>query len=385
MYPSPDKRFFSHQYHELLGLIYDSVTSEKGFFPFLKRFVEVFQGHSASFSIYNTAENYMLGAWTLNIPEDALRFYSEHVSHRDVLVQRAISVCYQGEGRFVASNLDLGSDTQRLREDTRAEEWLESYGASEAAGAVTYMEGDYLTFFGIQRSPHQPAFTYEELLVFDGFLSHLRRAVAMYIRLTQQQAAPVVERLILDRASRGIIICDGAFRVVFRNPKADEILARKAGLRVGDDGLLIAYGAESSRQFSILLSAAVQASVAKEKIDDQVFNLQCGPHRITLVVAPLAGLENSESMTHGALITLYDWNRAPSIKADLLQNLFELTEAETTVALGLLQGQSLGEIAEATARSRETVKYHLNSIFRKTSTRRQGELVALLFRSCVDI
>src|SRR5690606_1764818 len=86
----PDSEaFFSHEYHELIGLIYDAVTAEQGFFPFLHRFVQTFQGHSASFAIYNSAENSLVGAWTMNIPEEALRFYSEHVSHRDVLVERA--------------------------------------------------------------------------------------------------------------------------------------------------------------------------------------------------------------------------------------------------------------------------------------------------------
>lgn len=84
MHCSDREGFFNHDFHELIGLIYDSVTSEQGFFPFLQRFIQVFNGHSASFAIYNTAENALLGAWTVNIPEEALRFYSEHVSHRDV-------------------------------------------------------------------------------------------------------------------------------------------------------------------------------------------------------------------------------------------------------------------------------------------------------------
>ncbi|HLV78458.1 MAG TPA: helix-turn-helix transcriptional regulator [Marinobacter sp.] len=387
MHLSTDEGFFLHQYHELLGLIYDSVNGERGFFPFLERFIEVFQGYSGSFAIYNTAENHLLGAWTINIPDAALRFYSEHVSHRDVLVQRAMSVCYNGQGRFVASNLDLGPDTQQLRSETRAEEWLSSYGASEAAGAVVYMDGDYLTFFGIQRSPEQPAFTYQELRVFDGFLPHLWRAVSLYTRLMQKPSASAIERLILDRASRGVIICDAAFRVVFRNARADELLARKVGLRVGEDGLLVTYGAGSTRQFSIVLSTAVQASVANQELADQVFNLrnlEGDGQRITLVVSPLAGIKGGSGATHGALITLYDWSQQPAVRADLLQSLFELTGAETSVALGLLDGQSIGEIAERSGRSRETVRYHLNSLFRKTGTRRQGELVALMYRCCVD-
>ncbi|RKR72574.1 helix-turn-helix transcriptional regulator [Marinobacter nauticus] len=376
--------FFQHDYHELIGLIYDAVTAEQGFFPFLRRFIDIFHGHSASFAIYNTAENALLGAWTVNIPEQALEFYSEHVSHRDVLVERAMSFYQQGKCQFVASNLDLGPDVQRLRDETRAEEWLESYGASEAAGAVAYMEGHYLNFFGIQRSADQPAFSYEELRVFDGFLPHLHRAVDLYTRLMQKRCEPAVERLVLERVNRGIIICDASFRVVFQNAKADEILGRNVGLWINDEGMLAANGSESARRFAILLSLAVEASIARQDLDDQVLSLAHGRQRITLVVSPLLSGAGSGSSAQGALVTLHDLSWSPEIKEDLLQNLFELTDAEVAVASDLLHGQSLSDIAHTSGRSRETVKYHLNSIFRKTRTRRQGELVSLLSRACLS-
>lgn len=376
--------FFQHDYHELIGLIYDAVTAEQGFFPFLRRFIDIFQGHSASFAIYNTAENALLGAWTVNIPEQALEFYSEHVSHRDVLVERAMSFYQRGECRFVASNLDLGPDVQRLRHETRAEEWLESYGASEPAGAVAYMEGHYLNFFGIQRSADQPTFSYEELRVFDGFLPHLHRAVDLYTRLMQKRCEPAVERLVLERVNRGIIICDASFRVVFQNAKADEILGRNVGLWINDEGMLAANGSESARRFAILLSLAVEASIARQGLDDQVLSLAHGRQRITLVVSPMLSGAGSGSSAQGALVTLHDLSWSPEIKEDLLQNLFDLTDAEVAVASDLLHGQSLSDIAHTSGRSRETVKYHLKSIFRKTRTRRQGELVLLLSRACLS-
>lgn len=383
----PDREgFFQHHYHELIGLIYDAVTAEQGFFPFLRHFIDVFHGHSASFAIYNTSENALLGAWTVNIPEQALEFYSQHVSHRDVLVERAMSVYQLGECRFVASNLDLGPDVQRLRKETRAEEWLESYGASEAAGAVAYMDGHYLNFFGIQRSADQPAFNYEELRVFDGFLPHLHRAVGLYTRLMQKRCEPAVERLVLERVNRGIVICDASFQVVFRNAKADEILGRSIGLWVNDEGMLAAQGGERARRFAILLSSAVEASIAGNVLDDQVLSLARGRQRITLVVSPLLSSSGPDNSTaHGALVTLHDLSWNAEFREDLLQSLFELTDAEAAVASELLNGQSLADIAQSSGRSRETVKYHLNSIFRKTRTRRQGELVSLLSRAGVSV
>jgi DNA-binding CsgD family transcriptional regulator len=200
----------------------------------------------------------------------------------------------------------------------------------------------------------------------------------------QKRCEPAVERLVLERVNRGIIICDASFRVVFQNAKADEILGRNVGLWINDEGMLAANGSESARRFAILLSLAVEASIARQDLDDQVLSLAHGRQRITLVVSPLLSGAGSGSSAQGALVTLHDLSWSPEIKEDLLQNLFELTDAEVAVASDLLHGQSLSDIAHTSGRSRETVKYHLNSIFRKTRTRRQGELVSLLSRACLS-
>lgn len=374
--------FFESDYHELIGLIYESVTDQQGFFLFLRRFIEIFNGHSASFAIYDTARKVMVGSWTVNIPEEALKFYSEHVAHRDVLVEKAIAVQRLGELRFVASNLDLGPDIAHIRQETRAGEWLESYGADEAAGAIAFMDDDYMNFFGFQRAAHQPAFTREELKVFDGFLPHINRAVDLYTRLSHRCFQPVAERLALNRVNRGILVCDAAFRVVFRNAMADDILNRKIGIRMNANGTLTTYGNCGAKQFSIMLSMAVAASIEQRGLDDLVLQIQHGVHRLTIVVIPLLGGDVNAGGERGALISLYDWNTEPEINQDLLREMFGLTETEAQVAARLVRGESLTEIAEASGRSRETVKYHLNGLFRKTDTRRQGELISLLSRSC---
>lgn len=148
--------------------------------------------------------------------------------------------------------------------------------------------------------------------------------------------------------------------------------------------MLVARGSKSTRQFAVLLSAAVEASIARRELEDQIFSLEQGPQRITLVVTPLQGA-GVGSMAQGVLVTLHDWSWGTQISDDLLKTLFDLTDAEATVAAKLVSGQSLSDIAVTSGRSRETIKYHLNNIFRKTGTRRQGELVSLLSRACTTV
>jgi DNA-binding CsgD family transcriptional regulator len=69
----------------------------------------------------------------------------------------------------------------------------------------------------------------------------------------------------------------------------------------------------------------------------------------------------------------------PTLK--LAQQLFQLTPAETSLAIQLANGLSLEEAAEALNIRRNTARAHLRSIFSKTGVRRQTELVRIFLNS----
>jgi DNA-binding CsgD family transcriptional regulator len=62
----------------------------------------------------------------------------------------------------------------------------------------------------------------------------------------------------------------------------------------------------------------------------------------------------------------------------LLRDWYGLTPAEARVAVLLASGLSLDAIAERLGIGANTALTHLKSIFGKTDTRRQGELIRLL-------
>ncbi len=380
---SPDLIFLNSDYHDLIGLIYDAISSRDGFLPFLKRFVEVFGGHSGSFAIYDTKNSCPLGYWLVNIPEHALAFYTEHIAHQDALVDAALKARQNKGLRFVASNLDI-DNVEEIARRTRISEWMASFGAQIAAGAIVFHNDNYLNFFGMQRSAEQPGFSRDELAIFDLFLPHINRAVELYTNIGAMNRESSPERTALDSVQQGILIFDATFRVVFKNRTANEIIAANKGLTLDDDGLLSFREKEFSREFVTSLSLAVRSSLESSNESDVVLCYRHGARNLTMIVSPLAtSSPNSEKgdSRGGAMISLYDWTSRPSISPEVLQNFFGLSRAESRVSAFLLAGYSLADIAGQLNRSRETVKSHLQSIYRKTNTSRQGELVALLAAS----
>lgn len=378
-----DSVFFTPEYHDLIGLVYDSVTHPEGFFPFLKRFIEVFEGHSASFAIFDTRANVPIGYWVVNIPEHALAFYVDHIAHQDALMETALAIAQDsGRPRFVASNLDLGENMEQIRKETRAGEWLESWGAHEAIGSIAFQSDNYLNFFGMQRSRHQPEFTREELAIFDLFLPHLNRAVGLYTKMTASNLAAIHERQALNAVQRGILICDATFKVAFNNDTANQVINNNGDLQLSDEGLLTFREKQFNRQFIIHLATAVRGSMTQTETEEAVLCYRKGKQNITLVISPLAATEQEHGVQRGgAMVSLYDWTMRPSVNPETLRHFFQLSAAEARVSALLLEGHSPVEIAQLSNRSRETVKSQLSSVYRKTNTSRQGELIALLASS----
>ncbi|MNJ75288.1 Bacterial regulatory protein, luxR family [compost metagenome] len=65
--------------------------------------------------------------------------------------------------------------------------------------------------------------------------------------------------------------------------------------------------------------------------------------------------------------------------------LYNLTPAETGLALELANGLSLEEASERLNIRRNTARAHLRSIFSKTGVRRQTELVRIMLNSVVAL
>jgi DNA-binding CsgD family transcriptional regulator len=78
------------------------------------------------------------------------------------------------------------------------------------------------------------------------------------------------------------------------------------------------------------------------------------------------------------VVRVHDPRRIDEIDRDLLAGMFELTPAESRVAALLGEGLTPGQIAQKLGVALGTVRTQLKSIFSKTSTSRQADLVRLV-------
>ena len=78
------------------------------------------------------------------------------------------------------------------------------------------------------------------------------------------------------------------------------------------------------------------------------------------------------------LLCITDPDAIPTVPANQLAQLFGLTRAEASIAIELLAGRDVSEIAERQQCSVNTVRVHLARLMVKTDTNRQSQLMRLL-------
>lgn len=80
-------------------------------------------------------------------------------------------------------------------------------------------------------------------------------------------------------------------------------------------------------------------------------------------------------------IFIRDAKRKSQASHGIVRKRFDLTPAETALALALVDGQTLEEAAAALAISKHTARSHPRAIFPKTGVTRQATLVRTLLNS----
>jgi DNA-binding CsgD family transcriptional regulator len=105
-----------------------------------------------------------------------------------------------------------------------------------------------------------------------------------------------------------------------------------------------------------------------------------------LVVEAIPSLEWAEGKSKPAAVIYIRDAVGKSLASEVVtKQLFNLTKAETALAMELANGLSLEEAAENLNIRRNTARAHLRSIFSKTGVRRQTELVRILLNSVVAL
>lgn len=262
-----------------------------------------------------------------------------------------------------------------------------AYGVGSLLAVKILDNATHRVGLGLSRMVWQPTYSAEEIDLFRRYAEHLACAFGIAESFGEARADGGAGKLIMEASPRPMFLLDATGRVIRRNDAAAKWLQAKVPLREVE-GLLCGANPQAAEQFASALGELrmrLMAPDADAQALPQRQALRLAGDRGPGLVGSLWTLPARATMgVFGLQPTLLLTIPAPQVPghadAMLLGSMFDLTPAEVQVALALLQGQSVKDIAAQRQTAVYTVRSQLRSLFDKTDTRRQAELVNLVAR-----
>ncbi len=262
-------------------------------------------------------------------------------------------------------------------------DWCAPHGVFHVMAADIGTRDGGVYGFRVTRPESAPPFSPEDLEVGRRLLPHIKRALNLHLSIHQDRKVISLYSRAMAQLMVGVVVLDQNGQVIECNPAATAILEMEDGLRVVGKQLEATYGNDNRKLQRLVKDALLHPQAAKMTLTEAVSvsrpSGQLSWGVVVQSISPDQWTEGKQRPSVAVFVRDTEGQAHPPVK--LAQQLFQLTPAETGLAIQLANGLSLEEAAEVLNIRRNTARAHLRSIFSKTGVRRQTELVRIFLNS----
>jgi len=187
----------------------------------------------------------------------------------------------------------------------------------------------------------------------------------------QQHTEGTAAMVVLDQLPFGILILDECCRLVLANSAGSRIVASGDPLVVDENGRVHPAVTDEPCRFHEAVAGACHASGSSDARGIEVSRVH-GPGMVRLLAVRTGTAPESS-----AAVLLPDPEREHALRR-LLTGLFGLTPAEAHVALMMMHGHSIEDVAHANRILARTVRMQWQTAVRKVGSASESDLVAML-------
>ena len=237
--------------------------------------------------------------------------------------------------------------------------------------------------FRVTRPETAPDFLKSDIDFCRLIIPHIKRALNLHLSIHQDRKVSTLYHHAMAQMMVGVVILDQNGLVIESNSAGTAILALQDGLRAVDQQLEASYANDNRKLHALLRQALEHPHAAKVTLTEAMsISRPSGKLSWGLIVQSISSdqwTEGKQRPSVAVFVRNAEGKVDPPVR--LAQQLFQLTPAETALAIQMANGSSLEEAAELLGIRRNTARAHLRSIFSKTGVRRQTELVRLFLNS----
>jgi DNA-binding CsgD family transcriptional regulator len=268
------------------------------------------------------------------------------------------------------------------------QEFLLPYDRRYVSGTKLVENADATVVFATLTGAAQGPLSQAAHAFLDRLLPHLQRACRIGIQNFVYSTQALVGHLLVNKLRQPVILMTPGGEVMHTNEAAQGLLRSTRLVQVEDGKLklprhqqkeLLERCAELERVIKSGASAPA-ADVSASEFRSLRLGDDGGEETVYAFFTVLSpqGAMGTFGLRPVVMLLFYHPASAPAIDSSLLFAVFGLTPAECRIATLLAEGLALKQIAQVQGTQHDTVRKQLRSIYQKTSTNRQPELIRLL-------
>jgi DNA-binding CsgD family transcriptional regulator/PAS domain-containing protein len=261
-----------------------------------------------------------------------------------------------------------------LRRDEMYNDYLLKHGIGDVLAVRLLQSATHTVMLGLHQGTHQAPFAADRMAALQELLEMLGKAARLHTELSGLGSQASLTLRALDHVAAGVIVTDGDGRVIEMNLTAERIARRDDGLTVRQ-GILSARRVFENAQLVRFIAAAAEQKTAAA-MGRMLVGRRGGRPAYALTVAPL-GAELGVYQRPLAIIFVADPDERSPSETELAE-LFGLSPSESRLAVALLAGKRLRDVAVEFGVRITTLRTQLSFILKKVGVERQVDLVRVL-------
>lgn len=371
-------------FSKLLGLLYEALVRPERFQEFLAEVSRLIACDKATITFHDEKNRSPATRFFWGLRRDAMREYDAYWATKNPVWTTRNPVAVPILKQALQSGFWHGFARSVVREAAYEKSdyyngWGRRYGVYHVALGVASNDGHGVTALSLMRPKSAGALDQGALDLMRLLIPHFKRAFEVYQKLEALRASSEAANVALDRLEAACISVAADGRVVSMNGNAEAIVENHSGITVRQGKLAATESSESTRLEHLIASAAQTGAGSGTSAGDAMKlhgSETSEPLAVTTVPFCSSYLPGKERPC--ALVFLTDPAAKPKSRAANLSMLFGLTPAECRLADLLAEGLELRNCAECMHITVGTARFMLKSIFHKTETHRQSQLIRLL-------
>ena len=255
------------------------------------------------------------------------------------------------------------------------------YGARYSASTKLFDRDGEVVLIAFLSHLGMPGFSAQHRETLRSLTFHLREAATIYQQTRKLTTAAFAGTELLHRMRRPALLLGTDRGVTFMNEKARHFLADNNALLLSRDRLT-ALDKQTNDELAIASKTIVRDIPQRGALKRHIIRLASSHGKATAALSLTAFVPSQSMYAFGteAQVLVLIHERAIHLAPDILlwEAAFNLTPAQSRVALEIFQGRSTLEAAESLQIAQTTVKSHLKEVYWKTATGRQSQLISAL-------